>query len=294
MTVGLWHQWLAWRRFAPLVSLTRTRLGTPQAEAVVHDFKPQEVSNLLWAYAKLGVKPPHMLLVALWEGVGIDAIHTASGASSSASSSGIGGYADSSSGGYYADSSSSSAASARLSAFKPAELSMLVWAMAVLKLAPGERECCGVSSGCVAQQQPHTQVAATSAGASLTHPLPPAARNPHNTRVGKAWWDQFLQSSFHKMTAQTPQVRCAVCSAGAAAHLLLAGVSCLSVCLVLATHTHTGYARLRRWHPLCATPSSQLNSRWPTSSGRCLSCSCSRRQPGCITGPLPRGQHWGA
>jgi hypothetical protein len=102
-----------------------------QAEGRVHEFTPQEVANLLWAYAKLQYKPPHMLLVALWEGVG--------GGSSS--------------------SSGGSDASTRLSAFKPQELSMLVWALASLKVAPG-----------------------------------------------KAWWEQFLQASYHKMQQQTPQV----------------------------------------------------------------------------------------
>lgn len=82
----------------------------------------------MWAYAKLGVRPPQMLLVALWESVGI---------TSSAGSS----YGGGSSGGVYGSTaipgSSSGSVGARLSAFKPQELTMLVWALAVLKLVPG-------------------------------------------------------------------------------------------------------------------------------------------------------------
>ncbi|KAF6263227.1 hypothetical protein COO60DRAFT_485251 [Scenedesmus sp. NREL 46B-D3] len=114
-----------------------------QAEALVHEFTPQEIANLLWAYAKLGMKPPHMLLVALWESVG--------GSSSSAAGSG-GGSPTSSLGSVFAaplssaaaadglgsGSSSSGGVTARLSAFKPGELSMLLWALASLQLAPGK------------------------------------------------------------------------------------------------------------------------------------------------------------
>lgn len=76
----------------------------------------------MWAYAKLGVKPPHMLLVALWESIGVG---TTTGSSSGISSGGSDG------------SSGSGSIGARLSAFKPQELAMLVWALAVLKLVPG-------------------------------------------------------------------------------------------------------------------------------------------------------------
>jgi hypothetical protein len=110
-----------------------------QAQALVHEFSPQEISNLLWAYAKLGVQPPHMLLVALWESVGIGAAASSSSISSSGSSGGgfgsSGGSSSGSSGGTYG--SSSGSVGARLSAFKPQELAMLVWALAVLKLVPG-------------------------------------------------------------------------------------------------------------------------------------------------------------
>lgn len=107
-----------------------------QAQALVHEFSPQEISNLLWAYAKLGVQPPHMLLVALWESVGIGAAASSIGSGSSG-----GGFG--SSGGTYGSSSSGSVG-ARLSAFKPQELAMLVWALAVLKLVPG---ACGLGGG---------------------------------------------------------------------------------------------------------------------------------------------------
>lgn len=96
-----------------------------QAEAVVHDFTPQEISNLLWAYAKLGHKPPHMLLVALWEGVGAGALSTYCGSMMAAPGSG-----------FAAGSGGSGTASSRLSAFKPLELSMLLWALATLRVAP--------------------------------------------------------------------------------------------------------------------------------------------------------------
>lgn len=87
-----------------------------QAQVMVHDFSPQEISNLLWAYAKLNVQPSHKLLGALWESIGVSSV------SSSDSSSGGGG---------------AGSVGARLSAFKPQELSMLVWALAVLQLVPG-------------------------------------------------------------------------------------------------------------------------------------------------------------
>jgi hypothetical protein len=112
-----------------------------QAEAVAHAFKPQEVSNLLWAYAKLGHRPPHMLLVALWEGVGVDAAHSASASASSIGgalpAAFDGGDGTGGGGGGGAADYGSASASARLSAFKPSELSMLVWALAVLKVVPG-------------------------------------------------------------------------------------------------------------------------------------------------------------
>lgn len=109
-----------------------------QAQSLVHDFSPQEISNLLWAYAKLGVRPPQMLLVALWESVGIG---TATPGSSSSGGSGgawgsSGSVTGSSSRGAWGSSGSGSVG-ARLSAFKPQELAMLVWALAVLKLVPG-------------------------------------------------------------------------------------------------------------------------------------------------------------
>jgi hypothetical protein len=103
-----------------------------QAQNLVHDFTPQDISNLLWAYAKMGVRPPHMLLVALWESVGIG---TATGSSSSSGSGG---------GAWGSSSSSSGSLGARLSAFKPQELAMLVWALAVLKLVPGGFACSSV------------------------------------------------------------------------------------------------------------------------------------------------------
>jgi hypothetical protein len=111
-----------------------------QAQSLVHDFTPQDISNLMWAYAKLGVRPPQMLLVALWESVGI--ISAASSSSSSDGSSGSSSYGSSSSGaGVYGSTaipgSSGGSVGARLSAFKPQELTMLVWALAVLKLVPG-------------------------------------------------------------------------------------------------------------------------------------------------------------
>lgn len=84
----------------------------------------------MWAYAKLGVKPPHMLLVVLWDSVGIGAA-----AAAGAGGSGSGAFSSSYGGSY---GSSSGSVGARLSAFKPQELAMLVWALAVLKLVPGE------------------------------------------------------------------------------------------------------------------------------------------------------------
>lgn len=99
----------------------------------------------MWAYAKLGVRPPQMLLVALWESVGI---MSASGSSDSS-------YGGSSGSGVYGTtaipgSSSSGSVGARLSAFKPQELTMLVWALAVLKLVPGTclREVTASNPGC--------------------------------------------------------------------------------------------------------------------------------------------------
>lgn len=82
---------------------------------MIHNCQPQEVANLLWAYASLDYKPPHMLLVALWEGVGIGTLSSSIGA---VTGTGV--------------------AVARLSAFKPMELSMLVWALAKLKIVPGK------------------------------------------------------------------------------------------------------------------------------------------------------------
>eukprot|EP00878_Enallax_costatus_P011478 GHUV01011982.1.p1 GENE.GHUV01011982.1~~GHUV01011982.1.p1 ORF type:complete len:572 (+),score=142.11 GHUV01011982.1:232-1716(+) len=89
-----------------------------QAEAQIHGFSPQEVANLLWAYATLNHKPPHMLLVALWEGVGIGSLGSSSGSVTGHVTSGI--------------------TTARLSAFKPQELSVLVWALAKLRAVPGK------------------------------------------------------------------------------------------------------------------------------------------------------------
>jgi hypothetical protein len=115
-----------------------------QAEALVHEFTPQEIANLLWAYAKLGMKPPHMLLVALWESVGGSSSATASSGSSSSgfTSSSLGSaFSAPSSAAAAADglgSSSSGGVTARLSAFKPGELSMLLWALASLRLVPGK------------------------------------------------------------------------------------------------------------------------------------------------------------
>jgi hypothetical protein len=114
-----------------------------QAEALVHEFTPQEIANLLWAYAKLGMKPPHMLLVALWESVGGSSSATASSGSSSSLTSSLGSaFSAPSSAAAAADglgsSSSSGGVTARLSAFKPGELSMLLWALASLHLVPGK------------------------------------------------------------------------------------------------------------------------------------------------------------
>jgi hypothetical protein len=112
-----------------------------QAEALVHEFTPQEIANLLWAYAKLGMKPPHMLLVALWESVGGSSSATAS-SGSSISSPTSSAFATPLSAAAAADglgsSSSSGGVTARLSAFKPGELSMLLWALASLRLVPGK------------------------------------------------------------------------------------------------------------------------------------------------------------
>lgn len=85
-----------------------------QAEALIHNFNPQEVANLLWAYATLNYKPPHMLLVALWEGVGIGSLGSSNG------------------------NVTAGLTTARLSAFKPQELAMLVWALAKLRAVPGK------------------------------------------------------------------------------------------------------------------------------------------------------------
>ncbi|WIA21123.1 hypothetical protein OEZ85_005438 [Tetradesmus obliquus] len=118
-----------------------------QAEALVHEFTPQEIANLLWAYAKLGMKPPHMLLVALWESVGGSSSSSSAAASSSLSptSSTFGAFsAASGTGAAAADgfggsgSSSSGGVTARLSAFKPGELAMLLWALASLQVVPGK------------------------------------------------------------------------------------------------------------------------------------------------------------
>jgi hypothetical protein len=119
-----------------------------QAQSLVHDFSPQEISNLLWAYAKLGVRPPQMLLVALWESVGIGS--TVSSSSSSAGAWGSSGSvtgSSSSSGGAWGSSGSGSVG-ARLSAFKPQELAMLVWALAVLKLVPGREARMNCAGAC--------------------------------------------------------------------------------------------------------------------------------------------------
>uniref|UniRef100_A0A383VCV1 FAST kinase leucine-rich domain-containing protein n=1 Tax=Tetradesmus obliquus TaxID=3088 RepID=A0A383VCV1_TETOB len=118
-----------------------------QAEALVHEFTPQEIANLLWAYAKLGMKPPHMLLVALWESVGGSSSSSSAAASSSLSptSSTFGAFsAASGTGAAAADgfgggsSGSSGGVTARLSAFKPGELAMLLWALASLQVVPGK------------------------------------------------------------------------------------------------------------------------------------------------------------
>lgn len=139
-----------------------------QAEALVHEFTPQEIANLLWAYAKLGMKPPHMLLVALWESVGGSSSSSAAAASSSltptsstfgAFSAASGAAAAATDGFGSSGSGSSGGVTARLSAFKPGELAMLLWALASLQVVPG-----------------------------------------------KLWWEQFLQASYHKMTSQSPQV----------------------------------------------------------------------------------------
>lgn len=114
-----------------------------QAQAVVHDFNPQEISNLMWAYAKLGVRPPQLLLVALWESVGIFSANgsigggSVSSSSSAGASSMDGSSSISISGAVAGAGGAGGSVGARLSAFKPQELAMLVWALAVLKLWPG-------------------------------------------------------------------------------------------------------------------------------------------------------------
>jgi hypothetical protein len=103
----------------------------------VHELTPQDITNLLWAYAKLGMKPPHMLLVALWESVGGSSSSSTIGSSSSSLT-----FSASSSAAAAADglgsSSSSGGVTARLSAFKPGELAMVLWALAALQLVPGK------------------------------------------------------------------------------------------------------------------------------------------------------------
>lgn len=59
-----------------------------------------------------------MLLVALWEGVGIGSLGSSTGSVAGSVTGGI--------------------TTARLSAFKPQELSMLVWALAKLRAVPGK------------------------------------------------------------------------------------------------------------------------------------------------------------
>lgn len=51
--------------------------------------------------------------------------------------------------------------------------------------------------------------------------------------AGKAWWDQFLQSSYHKMSSQTPQVRLGGCGVE-----LAAGPSTHKQKLLPGTSTH--------------------------------------------------------
>jgi hypothetical protein len=145
-----------------------------QAEALVHEFTPQEIANLLWAYAKLGMKPPHMLLVALWESVGGSSSATASSGSSSSSltSSAFATplSAAAAADGLGSSSSSSGGVTARLSAFKPGELSMLLWALASLRLVPGKlwwEQFLQASYHKMTSQSPQVRVEVISIGSAL-------------------------------------------------------------------------------------------------------------------------------